>query len=677
MIQCQCLNYILSSKDSSCITSNNLNAEYFSEYVSEFEFIKSHIDEYGNVPDIETFVAKFPDFDLVEVNESVSYLITELYADRNKRKLAGIFNKIRNLLMEDKTSDAMNLYMTAADNLVTASKIQSVDIFENKSRYDEYVNRGTDFSAHYVKTGFPELDRLIGGWDRNDELATIVARTGLGKCLAKGSEILMADGTLKKVEDVSVGDRVQSFNKVNTVIDLHNGISNGYRIVAKNGDEFTVSAGHILTCVYNYRNGMRVEEKDLVDIVIEDYINLPQKEKEKYYLFRPSVNYPKAPTHGDPYTYGCNVGFTLDSCKNIQNEYIINSSDVRFSFLSGVIDYAGVYDKKLNVISITSKNKYALSTLNRIAKSLGIYTVIGDDTLLLLKNIGEIPSKMGNRYVITEYCSVDRFNVIPVDIIEYYGFMCDGDSRYLTSDYILTHNTWTLLKTALAAAESGLTVGIYSGEMTETKVGYRIDTLLSHISNRCITHGDISVSNDYKRYLDSVKEKIKGTIKVLTPKMVGGPVGVNALRAFIERDHLDMLCIDQHSLLEDDRKARNPVEKASNISKDLKNLQVMARIPIISVSQQNRVVTENGVDTTNVAQSDRIAQDSTVVIFLEKSENNLMKYTLVKARDSENGKVLTYSVDLDKGTFTYIPEGQTQEESDALKEEYDGGEEVF
>ena len=33
-----------------------------------------------------------------------------------------------------------------------------------------------------------------------------------------------------------------------------------------------------------------------------------------------------------------------------------------------------------------------------------------------------------------------------------------------------------------------------------------------------------------------------------------------------------MLCIDQHSLLEDDRNARNPVEKASNISKDLKNL---------------------------------------------------------------------------------------------------------
>jgi len=109
----------------------------------------------------------------------------------------------------------------------------------------------------------------------------------------------------------------------------------------------------------------------------------------------------------------------------------------------------------------------------------------------------------------------------------------------------------------------------------------------------------------------------KGTIKVLTPANINGPVGVTALRAFIEKEHLDMLCIDQHSLLDDDRKAKNPVEKAANISKDLKNLQVLKRIPIISVCQQNRSSTEEGVDTTHIAQSDRIGQDSTVVLAFE------------------------------------------------------------
>ena len=147
--------------------------------------------------------------------------------------------------------------------------------------------------------------------------------------------------------------------------------------------------------------------------------------------------------------------------------------------------------------------------------------------------------------------------------------------------------------------------------------------------------------------------------------MVGDVPGVNALRAFIEKEHLDMLCIDQHSLLEDDRGARDPVQKASNISKDLKTLQTLKQIPIISVSQFNRqaVNSETGLDASHIAQSDRIAQDSTIIIGLEKKDN-VMTLSLVKARDSLVGAKLKYAVDLDKGLFMFIPN-----EDDATKGE--------
>ena len=49
--------------------------------------------------------------------------------------------------------------------------------------------------------------------------------------------------------------------------------------------------------------------------------------------------------------------------------------------------------------------------------------------------------------------------------------------------------TWIGLKFAMAAALAGERVGIYSGEMSERKVGYRFDTLVSHISNYAITRG--------------------------------------------------------------------------------------------------------------------------------------------------------------------------------------------
>lgn len=199
--------------------------------------------------------------------------------------------------------------------------------------------------------------------------------------------------------------------------------------------------------------------------------------------------------------------------------------------------------------------------------------------------------------------------------------------------------------------------------MSENKVGYRIDTLLSHISNSKIIHGNIDVQNDYREYLDKIKTLVKGKIKILTPAMISGPAGVSALRAFIEKDNLDILFVDQHSLLEDDRRAKNPVEKASNISRDLKNLQVLKHVPIIAVSQQNRTSTENGIGTEHIAQSDRISQDSTILIFLEQKDG-VLTLNLVKSRDSSNGQKLKYVVDFDKGTFVYMPT-----ENDALKGE--------
>ena len=122
----------------------------------------------------------------------------------------------------------------------------------------------------------------------------------------------------------------------------------------------------------------------------------------------------------------------------------------------------------------------------------------------------------------------------------------------------------------------------------------------------------------------------------------------------------------------------NPVDKAANISKDLKNLQVLSGIPIIAVSQQNRESTENGVSTANIAQSDRIGQDSTVVVFFERDNQNegVINLKLEKSRDSINNKTLKYLVDFDKGIFKYLPV-QDEKSSSDLKKEYDGEEEPF
>lgn len=409
MIQLQVLNKILEDKDASIITSNNLTAEYFSDYSNEFSYIKNHINTYGNVPDVTTFLNVFPEFELVQVDESLAYLLEELYKDRNTRYLAASFNKVRDQLMKDDIESAIATYKRVYEGLTTSTALKCVDITKDTSRYAAYEERINNFDKYYISTGFFQLDKVVGGWDREEELATIMARTNTGK-------------------------------------------------------------------------------------------------------------------------------------------------------------------------------------------------------------------------------------------------------------------TWILLKCAAAAVEQGLSVGLYSGEMSERKVGYRFDTLVSHISNGSLMHGNECIKNQYKEYIQRLPNSFRGSLKVLTPAMINGPAGVGALRAFIEREKLDILFVDQHSLLEDDRRAKNPVEKASNISRDLKNLQVMTHVPIVAAVQQNRADVENGISTLNVAQSDRIAQDSTMILALEKKDDILTIY-LIKSRDSENGKRFKYEVDFNKGLFKYLPSEDELEDSEDDPEE--------
>ena len=416
------LNYILQTGDASLLMVNSIDDSFFSDYPDEYNFIRNHMSQYGQVPDRLTFANQFEDFDWIEVNENPNYLIDELYKDRNKRTLAKVFNGVRDRINSGDVEGAMALFTSSSQDLVASTHIDSVDIIRDQTRYDAYLERTQDFNNFYVKTGFKELDELIGGWDRLEEYATIVARPGVGK-------------------------------------------------------------------------------------------------------------------------------------------------------------------------------------------------------------------------------------------------------------------SWVLLRCAMSAAEQGLRAGLYSGEMSETKVGYRFDTLAGHISNSGIIHGNSELMNSYKAFLDSIESRFTGTLKVITPKMIKHAATVTDLEAFIEKEKLDILFIDQHSLMEDQRKAKDPVTRAANISKDLKNLQVLRRIPIITVSQQNRNMVDDDsvIDVSHIAQADRIGQDSTVVVFLEQ-KNHVLTMHLAKSRDNGAGVKLKYAIDLDKGIFQFIPNEDDALNGSACDElrnefepQYDGG----
>ena len=67
MIQLQFLNKLLVEKNPALLTLNNIDESFFSEYSDEYNYIKSHLDLYGRIPDVTTFLNEFPDFDIIKV----------------------------------------------------------------------------------------------------------------------------------------------------------------------------------------------------------------------------------------------------------------------------------------------------------------------------------------------------------------------------------------------------------------------------------------------------------------------------------------------------------------------------------------------------------------------------------------------------------------------------------
>ena len=187
MIQLQVLSKIVESHDYSIVENNLLTKEYFTGYEDVFEYIENHYRQYGNVPDKATLLSHFVDdngnpvLDLVEVTESDQYLVDTIREQYLYQRSIPVVRKIAELLKTD--ANAAAEYMnTAMKDLQPEYRIAGTDIIADaKLRYEQFIERQQHQEDWYFTTGFEELDDLIHGIQREEELFVIFARTNMGK----------------------------------------------------------------------------------------------------------------------------------------------------------------------------------------------------------------------------------------------------------------------------------------------------------------------------------------------------------------------------------------------------------------------------------------------------------------------------------------------------------------
>ena len=181
MIENQIISRILETKDWSIVVENLLDETYFPSCKEEFKFIRDHVEEYGQVPDTLTFLAKFPEFEVVEVAEPNEYLVSALREEDLYRRSVPVVYKIRDLLQTD-ANMAAEYMMSATKDLQPEYNIKGTDLVATAlERYDEHVERATNSEKYYFESGFKELDDIIRGLQRKEEFFVIVARTNEGK----------------------------------------------------------------------------------------------------------------------------------------------------------------------------------------------------------------------------------------------------------------------------------------------------------------------------------------------------------------------------------------------------------------------------------------------------------------------------------------------------------------
>lgn len=292
-------------------------------------------------------------------------------------------------------------------------------------------------------------------------ICAFLAPRNSGKCLAKGTKVLMFDGSIKKIQDIKTGDVVMGDDSTpRNVLKTSNGIDIMYKVTHNGEDyiDYTVNSNHVLSFKTNiskkikktkdcylikwfkdlkivnkkftftienknqvckkaldfYRN---IKEDIYVDIPIEKYISLPNEVRKNLHGYRKAVHFPYTPIKEDPFSHGY-------TNSKYSKKYIINSKKVRVELLKGIIKSYG--DVHLDYIDIGFPCD--LDSVSFLAGSLGYSVEKTNVKTIRLRN-----KKM-----------TSGITVKKTGKGEYYGFELDGNHRFMLSNFIVTHNSFLI-----------------------------------------------------------------------------------------------------------------------------------------------------------------------------------------------------------------------------------------
>jgi len=228
--------------------------------------------------------------------------------------------------------------------------------------------------------------------------------TGIGKCLAYDTPVIMFNGKKRKVQNIKIGDFLMGDdNTQREILSLARGRDNMYKIIPEKGEVYTVNSEHIL-CLKDVN-----DLDNVIEIAVKDYLKLSNDKK---------------------------VNLRTYKAKNLVffNQWITKEDIIGFKpktqdeFLEKIIYKFG---KRMNAEKTIAD--YLADEYQRLFPLNGVQ-----------KNYKETHWEL--------YFSLEEqfqpFHVEYAGEGDYYGFTLDGNCRFLFGDTTVTHNTCSAVQIA-------------------------------------------------------------------------------------------------------------------------------------------------------------------------------------------------------------------------------------
>lgn len=209
MIQLQAINNILNCDNLNEYLDAGIERKHFLDYSTHYDYILEHYNRYDKVPDLSTFLMKFDEFQILEVNEPTEFIINNLLEEYNYEECVRIGTQFARLA-EKNSYDALNYISSEAEQLlnIMPSKVNTDINNSVEEKIQDLDNKRGAEGLLGITTGFKELDRILMGWQNGQELVTIVGRVNQGKSwlllkfLAEahkaGKKVLLYSGEMSK-----------------------------------------------------------------------------------------------------------------------------------------------------------------------------------------------------------------------------------------------------------------------------------------------------------------------------------------------------------------------------------------------------------------------------------------------------------------------------------------------